>query len=69
MPRIGNDGPARHLERPLRIGPLDAQHHDRRADDDEREQRADAGHLAEDVWIGVRPATMATMTPVMIVVM
>ena len=35
---------ARDLERPVRVRALHAQHHHRRADNHEREQRADAGH-------------------------
>ncbi len=49
MPRTGNHEAERHAERTPRFGALDPQDDDRDRHDDEREQRADAGHLAEDL--------------------
>ena len=69
MPRTGNDRPPGTLNGRCASGRFDAQHHDRRADDDEREQRADAGHLADDLNRRERRRPARRSTQVMIVVM
>ena len=69
MPSIGNRNgrPARGTARARRAAA--PQDQDGRADEDEREQRADAGHLADDVDLRERREDRDDRSTVMIVVM
>ena len=60
MPRIGNSGTSGVLKSRGSVGLRDAQDPDARADEHEREQRADAGHVADDVDRARRPAKAPT---------
>ena len=69
MPSTGKTEPNGTRNGRVASGRLSAQDQDRGAHHDEREQRADAGHLADDLNRHEGRRRVATMTQVMIVVM